>query len=314
MVLLTEITLYINIYGFFTILIIGTIGNILNLITLLSKDFRTKACIFYLISSSSLDLFFINFGIIIRLATEYFGNNLNVTNRGICKIRGYSLVCLPAMASTCLLLATFDRCVSTSPHAHWRRLSSMWFARRVFIMSMLFILISGMFQLIIFDLRNGTCAPLPGLETILVTVYGDVFAFLIPDGGTFIFGIMTWIHIHQSKNRVTTTTEVSHQTVRIQRMNRQLLILIFVQAIISAVIGMQRGITYSYNVITSSVKKSIEQQQIEYFILQISTLTFYTKFGMTFYINYSSSSMFRKVFKKSMESLMNRCFHRCKRD
>ncbi|UJR17570.1 hypothetical protein I4U23_004466 [Adineta vaga] len=308
MISLADITRYLIIYGFFTILIIGIIGNILNLITLLSKDFRTKTCIFYLICSSSLDLFFSNFGIIIRLATEYFGNNLNVTNRGICKIRGYSLVCLPAMASTCLLLATFDRCVSTSPHAHWRRLSSMWFARRVFIMSMLFILISGMFQLIIFDLRNGTCAPLPGLETIIVTVYGNVFAFLIPDGGMFIFGIMTWIHIHQSKNRVFPISVVRH------RINRQLLILIFVQATISAVIGMQRGITYSYNVIMSSAKKSIEQQQIEYFIQQMSILLYYSKFGMTFYINYGSSSMFRKTFRKSTQSLMNRWFYFCKRD
>ncbi|CAF4381416.1 unnamed protein product, partial [Adineta steineri] len=91
----------------------------------LSKDLRTKACIFYMVCSSSLDLFFSNFGIIIRFATEYFGNNLTNTNRGICKVRGYLLVCLPAMASTGVLLATFDRCVSTSPKACWRRLSSI---------------------------------------------------------------------------------------------------------------------------------------------------------------------------------------------
>ncbi|CAF0793350.1 unnamed protein product [Adineta steineri] len=156
MVSLTTITPYFTIYSFFTILIIGTIGNICNLIAFLSKDLRTKACIFYMVCSSLLDLFFSNFGIIIRFATEYFGNNLTNTNRGICKARNYFLVCLPIMASTGVLLATFDRCVSTSPNARWRRLSSIWFAQRLFIVSMLFILISSSFQLVVYDIRNGT--------------------------------------------------------------------------------------------------------------------------------------------------------------
>ncbi|UJR17776.1 hypothetical protein I4U23_004674 [Adineta vaga] len=300
MVLLTEVTRYVNIYGFFIVLIFGTVGNLLNLITF-PKDFRTIACIFYLTCTCLVDLLFINFGIILRLTTEYLGPNLTLTNRSICKTRAYFLVCLPIMASTSLLLATFDRCVSTSPSAWWRRLSSMRFAKLSFIVTMLFVLITSIFHIIIFDLRNGTCAPLPGLQSIMVAVYANVFAFVIPDIGTLLFGITTWIHINQSKKRITPISGGN------QRIDRQLVILIFVQASVSAVLDLQRCITYSYNVLTSSVQKSVERQQIEYVIIQLSTLIYYTNFGMTFYINYGSSSLFRKTFRKSIGSLVNRC-------
>ncbi|CAF1097066.1 unnamed protein product [Adineta steineri] len=312
MVSLAAITPYFTIYSFFIILIIGTIGNICNLIAFLSKNLRTKACIFYMVCSASLDLFCSNFGIIIRFATEYFGNNLVNTNRGICKVRGYFLVCLPAMASTGVLLATFDRCVSTSPNARWRRLSSIWFAQRLFIVSMLFILISGSFQLIVYDIRNGICAPSPGLESIIVTVYGAAFCFLIPNAGMIICGIMTWRHLQQSKNRIASISNSNGQSPGVQRMNRQLLILVFANAILSTLLTFQRGITYSYNVITSSVQKSVERQQVEYFILQVSTILYYANYGMAFYINCCVSTMFRKTFRESIQSLMNRCFRLCK--
>ncbi|CAF0856307.1 unnamed protein product [Adineta steineri] len=312
MVSLTTITSDFTIYSFFIILIIGTIGNICNLIAFLSKDLRTKACIFYMVCSASLDLFFSNFGIIIRFSTEYFGNNLTNTNRGICKVRGYLLVCLPAMASTGVLLATFDRCVSTSPNARWRRLSSICFAQRLFIIFMLFILISSSFHLIVYDIRNGSCAPSPGLAAIIVALY-IILSFLIPNAGMIVFGIMTRRHLQQSKNRIAPISLTNNnQQLGVERTNRQLLILIFTQASVSTVLLSQRCLTYSYLVITSSIQKSVEQQQIEYFIQQVSLILMYVNYGMTFFINYCSSSMFRKTFRASIQSLMNRCFRFCK--
>ncbi|CAF4130541.1 unnamed protein product [Rotaria sp. Silwood2] len=265
---LGQITQKFVIYGFFTVLIIGTIGSLLNLITFLSRTFRTNACTFYLTWSSLIELVFINFGIIVRFATEYFGNNLMVINSSICKVRSYLPVCLPMMASTCVLLAAFDRCVSTSPRLRWRQLSSLSFARYLFIVVMLIDLVSSSFLLIIFDLRNGTCAPQSSFQSIIVSIYTAVFILIIPHGGMLIFGIMTWIHIKQVRNRVTSIQNSRVQKCLVQRTNQQLIILTFLHAFLSTIIVSIRFITYSYNVITISVKKSVEQQQIEYFVQQ----------------------------------------------
>ncbi|CAF1184896.1 unnamed protein product [Adineta ricciae] len=250
--------------------------------------------------------------VIIRSVTDFYGNNLYVTNQVVCKVRPYLLFCFPSTASTCFLLGAFDRCVSTSPHARWRQLSSIPFAKRLFTTIMVFLCTSSVFHMIVFDLRDGTCAPPPGLLSIITTVYNLVFMSIIPDGGTFIFGIVTYIHMHRSKRRITARSETSSPTIANQRVNRQLLILVFAQATIGAVIGALRSSAFAYNLLTSSVKKSVERQQIETLIQQASLILFYYKFALPFYISYGTSSMFRKTFHKSMQPLVNRCLNFCK--
>lgn len=312
MVSLSEVTTYFTIYGFFITLIFGTVGGVFNIITFLSQDFRGKACVFYLICSSSLDLLFINFGIIIRFSTEYFGNNLILVNRGVCKIRAYFLVCLPLMASSCVLLAAFDRFISTSLNARWRQMSSIPCARRFFTVTMIIVIGSSSFHLFIFDIRNGTCTALPGLQTIISTLYSNIFCTIIPYTGMMIFSIMTWFHIRKSKNRIAPILYSNSQIHYTRRINRQLFVLVFIHAFISTILSTQRGITYSYNYITSSVQKSVEQQKIEYLIQQVSTMLFYINYGLPFYIYYGSSTIFRKTYKKSMKHLWNKCLSCCK--
>ncbi|UJR34730.1 hypothetical protein I4U23_027507 [Adineta vaga] len=183
MVSLAEFTPTFAISVFFFIFIVGTIGNLLNLMTLLSKDFRTKSCTFYMICGSLLDLVHNMFTITVRLSTEYFGNSATSITRDVCKLRGYLPICLSTMVATCVSLATFDRFMSTSLSVHWRNLSSIWFAKRLFFISMLIVIISGMFQLIIFDIYNGICTVSSNFEKILVAVYADTFTLLISHGG-----------------------------------------------------------------------------------------------------------------------------------
>ncbi|UJR12532.1 hypothetical protein I4U23_016708 [Adineta vaga] len=314
MISLGEITPYFTITSYFIVLILGTIGNVLNFIIFLSKDFRKKSCIFYMICSSSLDLIFINFGIIIRLSTDYFGNNINRMNPFVCKIRSHLIICLSAMASTCVFLATLDRCLSTSRNARCRQFASIQFAQRLFIITMIFLGISSLFYLIIFDIRNDICTTLPGFQTIITIVYGDTFISAIPHGGMLICAIFTWIHIRQSRSRIDPVAAASHQTPAAQRMNRQLLILIFAHAFISVIIEFERSTVFKYNSVTISVKKSFEQQEIENFITQLSIVFYYMKHSMPFYVNYACSTMFRKKFRKSIQLLMNRCCFCCVRD
>ncbi|CAF1416739.1 unnamed protein product [Adineta ricciae] len=306
---LATITPIFSITSYFAILIFGTVGNILNLTTLLSKDFRTKSCLFYMICASSLDLFFSSFGIILRFSTEYFGNNSSLIIRGVCKARAYFLVCLPAMASTCILLTTFDRCISTLANARWQQLTSIWFAKRLFIITMLFLLTSSVFHLIIFDIRNGVCAPSSSFETILVAVYGNIFAFLIPNGGVLFFGSYTWINLRQLRSRIDPVCASNAQSRSARRMDRQMFCLTFAHASFSTVLSLQRGFTYTYTVITSSAQKSVERQQIEYLILQISVILYYVNFGVAFYVNYAFSMMFRKKVHRSVRLFMKRCLN-----
>ncbi|CAF1076702.1 unnamed protein product [Adineta ricciae] len=290
----------------------GTIGNILNIVTFLSQDYRTKACILYLIFSSSINICFANLYLIIYLVAQYSGVNIIQTNRPMCKIFGYISVCSAAITATCLFLSTLDRCFSTSRTVRYRQLSNWSLAQRLLIITVLFLLISSIFSLIVYDLYNGMCTSAPGLGSIAVIVYANIFITLIPHGGMLICGIITWINMRQMTNRINPDSGASNATSAVQKMNRQLLILIFIEALVDIILEVQRNITATYNLITNSIEKSIERQQIEHFVIQLSIILYTVKQGMSFYIYCFCSDIFRKNCRKSLKSLMNRlyCFNR----
>ncbi|UJR12355.1 hypothetical protein I4U23_016532 [Adineta vaga] len=309
MTLLIDIASNVLFFSFCAIIVLGTIGNILNILTFLSKKFRTKPCIFYMIFSYFLDSCFLNLLIITYMTVQYSGYNILQTNRSICKIYSYFSICLPLMGTTCLLLSTFDRCLSTSKSVSWRRLSSMSFAKRLFIITMLFLSISCIFCLIVYDHYDGMCTTIPGPGTIVLVIYGTMFLSLIPHTGILICGVITCIHIRQSRNRINIISAQNHALRIIQKMDRQLFILIFVQGLLEIILGVQRDIAMPYSFFTNSIEKSVERQQIEYLVMQLSTILYTIKFSVSFYINYACSSMFRKIFQQSMKLLMKRCFH-----
>ncbi|CAF1459169.1 unnamed protein product [Adineta ricciae] len=172
---------------------------------------------------------------------------------------------------------------------------------------MLFLLNSSIFCLIVYDLYDDMCISAPGLGTIAVIVYANIFISLIPHGGMLICGIITSIHMRQMRNRIDISSDAGNPTPAVQRMNRQLLILIFIQALVEIILEVQRNISATYNLITSSVEKSVEQQAIEYFVTQLSIILYTVKHGISFYIYCACSSMFRKNCRKSIKSLLNRC-------
>ncbi|CAF1635810.1 unnamed protein product [Adineta ricciae] len=312
MVSLSEVTPYFSIYGFFFTLIFGTVGGIFNLLTFSSQDFRTKSCVFYLICSSLADLLFINVGIILRFSTEYFGNTLVSTSDGVCKARAYLLICLPTMAAWCVVLAAFDRFASASSSGRLRQFNSISFARRSVSITMTCIIASSSFHPFIFKIRNGVCAASSGFPTTATALYAIIFSCIMPCTVVITLGSMTWLNVRKSQQRVTPMENSHGQSTGLRRLNRQLFILVFLHAAVISVLTIQRNVTYTYNVLTSSVQKSVERQTVEYFIIQVSTILYYTNFGLSFYVYYGSSSMFRQVYWKSVKQLLHKCCSCCK--
>ena len=299
-------------YGFFFILVTGAVGNTFNLIAFSTKDFRAKASIFYLICSTAWSQVLIVFGIIFRFTTEYFGNNLTNIDRYACKVRNYLFISLPLMSAMCVFLASFDRCVSTSSRARWRQLSSISFARRICPAAVVFIVVSSSFFFFVYDIYNGRCIAIPGLGSIMINVYLCVFSLFVPIGGMSVCGIMTWVHLKQSRHRIEAMSTFAGQTPNNRRMNRQLIILTFVQALLCIGVYLVRNIVFVYGIATTSVQKSVQQQQIEYFVQQVTVMLLYINHAAAFYLNYTFSKAFRKIFHASMRHLIQKCIRFCK--
>ena len=308
MISLSEFTQYFTIYVFFVILIIGFVGNSFNIITLATKNFRTQASIFYLLWSTVLSQIFITVGIIFRFATEYFGNNLINTDRTICKVRNYLLICLPFMSTMCVFLASFDRCIATSLNARWRQLSSITVAHRITPASVILVALSSFFFNFVFDIYNGKCIPSAGIGLHMVNIYGILFATLFPICGMCVCAILTWINFKKSRNRIDTLSNTTSLSQQQRRMNRQVIILTSVQTLMTIIVYTIRSSTYTYTFISASVPKSVQQQHIEYLILQVSIMLIYTNHGVVFYLNYIFSTTFRRTFHSSVRLSIGKFF------
>lgn len=304
--LLEELTYSFTIYAFLIILIVGFVGNSLNLITLATKKFRTQAPIFYLMWSTVWSQVFIVVGITLRFATEYFGNDLINSNRMICKVRNYLLVCLPFMSVICTFLAAFDRCVATSLNVRLRQLSSISVARLVTPTSVFLVAISSFFLNFVFDIHNGKCVAVGRVGIPILHVYVISFVILIPVCGMLICGIMTWIHYKTSRSRVETISNTVIVSQQQRRINRQVIVLTSIQCFMTMIAYIIRAVTYTYVIVSESTPKSILRVQIEYLVLQVSIMLLYVNHSIAFYLNLIISQTFKKTFILSVRLVIGK--------
>jgi hypothetical protein len=159
-------------------------------------------------------------------------------------------------------------------------------------------------QLYYFDLRPKCSAHSAGYS-IFISIYSIVWTSLIPQISLLIFGLITYRNLYLSRKRL--LRENTHQT---NRLDINLLKLIFIQVIFSSILLNIRTIYYSYSVITSDIEKSQKQISFESLLYQISTLIFLGNFSKSFYLNTLMSQLFRQILIKRISICFNRIIHR----
>jgi hypothetical protein len=119
---LTVIGREITIYGGFLILIVGVLGEIINIIVLLSlKTFRQNSCAFYLTIKSIFNIGQLLLGLSSRILITGFGIDWTLTSLAYCKFRIPFLQLCSLMSYTCLCLATIDQYFATCTRRRWQQ-------------------------------------------------------------------------------------------------------------------------------------------------------------------------------------------------
>jgi hypothetical protein len=250
--------------------------------------------------SAITDLFYINFGLITKLFSDNLGSNLYNTSRIYCKFRIFLTWTLPCISTSYLVLAAFDRCLSTSENTRFRSFSNVRVARRITLIPIIVYSLTTCHQFIYFDLRP-KCVAEPGVYSIFISVYSIVWTSLIPQSLLLIFGLITYKNIRSSRKRFTRLNEQQRSRIEIQ-----LVKMTFVQVISSSILLNIRTIYFSYNVLSADILKSEKQISIESLLLQISSFIFYINFCISFYLNTLTSKLFRQVLIKRLMFFFNR--------
>ncbi|CAF3362898.1 unnamed protein product, partial [Rotaria sp. Silwood2] len=237
-----------------TLLIAGTIGNVLNCILFTRRSLRHNPCSIYFFATSVANIIALYFSCLTRLLMTFGTNTTSSQGSIYCRFRTF-FTFMPLTASTWFIVAACaDRYASSSSSVRIRSFSQVKFSQRI-IYAIIFISSAIWGQM--FVCFNGSpesfnCYP----STKFCNIFNDsillIFYSLLPPLLMFILGWLTIQHIrHRPINRLSNSKE------------RQLNIMLITQVICVAILSLPTSIEKIYSEITMKQVKSAERLQIE---------------------------------------------------
>ncbi|CAF4762180.1 unnamed protein product [Rotaria sp. Silwood1] len=144
-------TYFISVYLGYFIVIIGVIGNIINILVFTQlKLFRRNQSAFYLTVASIVDSFQLIFAMSTRITATVIGFDLTRTSLIWCKLRVYLIRSTRIISIITICFAAIDQYLSTNSHIQLRQLSTFKLAQRL-IIGLLPIFISSLFSLLAYQ-------------------------------------------------------------------------------------------------------------------------------------------------------------------
>jgi hypothetical protein len=221
----------VYIYLGIPILILGLIGDCLNIIVFLSlKIFRQSSCAFYLTIMSIVNIGQLITGLLSRIMISGFDIDWTETSLFYCKSRTYFFQTTSLVSLACICLATIDQYFATCTRPRWQQWSNIKTACRVLAIIIFLLLIEQTPCLIYSDhipsLTPGSIiCTITNSIVIQYNVYVNylILGSIIPYVITFSFGIMAYRNVQQ----------LAHRTIPLVRreLDKQLTVMVLVQVI-----------------------------------------------------------------------------------
>ncbi|CAF1350188.1 unnamed protein product [Adineta ricciae] len=328
-VLLNNASAQINRYFAIFIFLFGVIGNTFNILVLAQKPLRSNPCTWLFLMSSIAFLVSILAGIISRFLSTWEADLTN-TNQFLCKLRIFLVFGSMTAGFWLIMLATVDRWLSSSINTNRRRLSTLKRAQRGAILILILSSLLQIQQLFCFE-ANLTNTPLKCYtKTVMCGIISDLCFALItiacPLFLMLIFGLMITSNLRQSRARLQPTSVTVDSCVmqniamtgsdsqsQQKRMDRHLLIMLFVQVIVLLIFTMPMAVSKLYTTITRNSVKSALQNTTESFVFNLFLLFLYIASGMPFYIyTLTGGRVFRRTLLNLLEAFTQKLM--CQRD
>ncbi|CAF1503080.1 unnamed protein product [Adineta steineri] len=311
---INNVSAQINQYLSIFIFLFGTVGNILNILVLSQRSFRSNSCATLFLGSSIANFIAIITGLTTRMLSGW-AVDLTNTNRVLCKLRAFVLNVARPVALWLILLAGIDRWLLSSPNIRYRQMSSLKNAQRSIIITLILSIL--LFSHIIYcyepNLINAplkcygvtiTCRLATDLSLMFMTIFFPLLFMLI-------FGLMTINNVRYSRNRTRpgdismitmqgppSTSRTTEQQQR-NKIDDQLLMMLLVQVLLLFIFALPLGVQKLYSTITTNRVSSQAQVAIDNFAYNFVLLLNFIANGMPFYIyTLVGGNVFRKELQK----------------
>ncbi|UJR06740.1 hypothetical protein I4U23_011029 [Adineta vaga] len=284
---LFDLSTKLVIYYLTSIYVIGILGNVLNIIIFSHRRLRSNLCSEYLIGMSIIQIVFFNSLALTRIITYLTNYDLGRIFVSLCKIRVYLYVFNLGLLRQFLCLITINRWMITSKYESIRKLNSPCFTRWSMCLSTLFWLIFSSHALVGYEITStrGCTTPLDSIYALFYVIQitiSSIIPFLI----LTLFSILTLYNIRDSyhhrrvqpivQNNSSLIIVLFTQNINRRRYENQLIKISFIQVIFYVLLSMTSTMYPLYSLLTSSQRKSSDQNAIDAFINNTGLLLLYT--------------------------------------
>lgn len=281
-------------------ILLGTFGNMLNIIIFSRRCLRRNPCSIYFLISSFNNIFSIYIGLLTRYLSTSWNKDPSLTNNILCKLRIYFVYSCLSCVLWYTVLASIDRYLSSSHNAKLRGLSKLRIAQKIIIFSTIFIYLIHIHILIYYESRQNNCNSSSNIYSIFFNIFFFIISCTIPIILMIIFGLLTIINVQKSRKRL--MRQINNiENQRLKSNDRQLILMVLFQILITIIISTPYSFINLYYIISINILKyrlQLFNQIILSFLLDISRVLYFCNPIIGFFIYTLTGKKFRDELKR----------------
>jgi len=267
-------------------LVIGVLGNAINIFMFTRKGSFRNSCSLYLLAASVINIFSVSWGIAPSLYTLY---NIDPATYSYiyCKLRLYTIHTILMMGRSLIVFACIDRYTLCARSVRFRSFSQPKIAIRI-IIAHIFVWPLLTIHVVFLEEFIGNKCSMPGVNNLIYGLYSTIVAGTLPPLLMTIFSILAIRHRRELRTRLNGTG------INNRRDNR-FMVMLFSEVFVYIITTCLYPTNTLYEAITNGQVKSTERQQIESFISFLAgSFLIYLNPALTFYVYFIASKSFRK--------------------
>ena len=291
------------------LMLIGTIGCILNLIVFMKKTLRKNPCSVYMIAYNIANFIYIYSSLLSLTLDVGYNIDLSAYNLVACRLRLYTVIVFNVLSPFYLILASIDRILVTSPNALTRQRSTRRLAYLCIVCGTLFWMLFHSHTLVLTTIiqlgpNYFLCYFQPGTYLDFISFYSIIkeilsLSFMISCGLWSIKNIRSSTRrIRAVPNSSADATTVGNNLPLTSSKDRQMAFMLLMDATIYALFSFVFAIFLLYEQITQNYIKSADQIQLENSIRNLCLFCIGIPFCINCYTNLIVSKTFRNEIKK----------------
>ena len=304
---------YLYRYGGVLLIGFGTIGCSLNILVFNQKKFCKNPCSIYFLIANIFNLLFIHSLLLMTTLESGFNIHLNVKSLLLCRLCFYTSLISNVLSTYCLLLASFNRALVTSPQYFVQNRAGQHFAYIHILFGTIFWMIFHSPALIFTNItsynRNiSICFYQTGFYLTFIGYYSIVKESL---SSLLLITLGVWTINNLRRSRRSSYFAISFRKTSIPRSitrpnDRQFIFMVLTDIIIFSVCSSSAAIFLTHQQLTQYQEKSFEKIQLDLFLKHVAIFCLHIPFCISCYTNVLVSRAYRQavrnIFSNSNES------------